>query len=115
MSIKRRYLLRPCEWLAGVQNKLLEALAMGLPCVASTAAWNGTVVCNGEGILATDDTREFAEHVVRLLQDDGFRAAMAGRARAAVEANYRWDGQMALLGQVIAAVTATPSASAVSG
>ena len=105
----------PLRMARGIQNKLLEALAMGLPCVASTAAWNGTVVRNGEGILATDDTKEFAEHVVRLLQDEGFRATMACRARAAVEANYRWDDQMALLDRVIAAMTATPSASAVSG
>ena len=94
----------PLRMARGIQNKLLEALAMGLPCVASTAAWRGTVVTNGEGILAADDAKEFADHVVLLLQDGEFRAAMARKARAAVEANYRWDRQLACLDRVVAAV-----------
>jgi sugar transferase (PEP-CTERM/EpsH1 system associated) len=95
----------PMRMARGIQNKLLEALAMGLPCVASTAAATGTVVQDGAGILAADDPEEFAGHVVRLLRDGAFRAAMAGKARAAVEANYRWDAQLACLDQVIAAVS----------
>ena len=78
---------------------------MGLPCVASTAAWNGTTIAQGEGILGTDNPREFAEHVVRLLQHGDWRADMARRARTAAEANYRWEAQMARLDQVIAAVS----------
>ena len=98
----------PLRLARGIQNKLLEALAMGLPCVASTAAWNGTVVPKGAGILVTDDSEEFAGQVVRLLRDDTLRAEMAGKARAVAEAKYRWDGQMASLDQVIARVTAWP-------
>ena len=69
----------PLRMARGVQNKLLEALAMGLPCVASTAAWRGTVVADGDGIIAADDPKKFARHVVDLLQDGARRAAMAGR------------------------------------
>jgi len=94
----------PMRMARGIQNKLLEALAMGLPCVASAAAAMGTVVQDGEGILAADDPEEFAQHVVRLLRDGAFRAAMAGKARAAAEANYRWEAQLACLDQVVAAV-----------
>jgi polysaccharide biosynthesis protein PslH len=95
----------PLRMARGIQNKLLEALAMGLPCVASEAAATGTVVANGEGILAADNPEEFAEHVMRLLRDSAFRAAMAGKARATAEANYRWDGQMARLDRVIETVS----------
>jgi sugar transferase (PEP-CTERM/EpsH1 system associated) len=98
----------PLRVARGVQNKLLEALAMGLPCVASTAAWRGTVVPKGAGILVSDDAEEFAELVVRLLRADAFRSEMACQARAAVESKYRWEGQMAALDRVIAAVTAWP-------
>jgi polysaccharide biosynthesis protein PslH len=93
----------PLRMARGVQNKLLEALAMGLPCVASTAAWRGTVVADGQGILATDEPRKFARHVTDLLGDSDGRAEMARRARAAAVANYRWDVQLACLDQVIAA------------
>ena len=104
----------PLRMARGVQNKVLEALAMGLPCVTSTAAWSGTVIPQGEGILATDDPKEFADHVLRLLRDGDFRAAMARKARAAAEANYRWDRPMAQLDRVIAAVTSRPLAAPVS-
>ncbi len=104
----------PLRMARGVQNKVLEALAMGLPCVTSTAAWSGTVIPQGEGILATDDPKEFADHVLRLLRESDFRAAMARKARAAAEANYRWDRPMAQLDRVIAAVTSRPLAAPVS-
>lgn len=102
----------PLRLARGIQNKLLEAMAMGLPCVTSTIAWNATAIASGEGILAADDPREFAAYIVRLLRDGEYRARMAERARAAVEANYRWDMQMARLDRVIAAVTAAPVGSA---
>lgn len=104
----------PLRMARGVQNKVLEALAMGLPCVTSTAAWSGTVIPQGEGILATDDPKEFADYVLRLLRDTDFRAAMARKARAAAEANYRWDRPMAQLDRVITAVTSRPLAAPVS-
>jgi len=102
----------PLRLARGIQNKLLEGLAMGLPCVTSTAAWNGTVVPRGEGILATDDPKEFAAYVVGLLRDDDYRASMARKARAAVEQDYRWETQMVHLDRVVAAVTASPAPAA---
>jgi polysaccharide biosynthesis protein PslH len=98
----------PLRMARGVQNKVLEALAMGLPCVTSVAAWSGTVVPQGEGILATDNPREFAEHVIRLLRDGDWRAEMARRARAAAEVNYQWEAQLARLDEVIAAAVSQP-------
>jgi hypothetical protein len=62
-------------------------------------------VANGEGLLVADEPQEFAGHVVRLLREPDFHAAMACKARAAVEANYRWATQFAALDRVIAAVS----------
>jgi sugar transferase (PEP-CTERM/EpsH1 system associated) len=98
----------PLRMARGVQNKLLEALAMGLPCVASTTARRGTELADGAGILAADDPAEFARHVVDLLQDDARRAEMARRARAAAEANYRWEAQLSRLDQIVAAAVSQP-------
>ena len=95
----------PLRMGRGIQNKLLEALAMGLPSVASTAAWSGTLVPKGKGVLVTDNPREFAEDVVHLLRDSDYRSAMARRARVAAETNCRWEEQMSHLDQVIEAVT----------
>jgi len=98
----------PLRMARGVQNKLLEALAMGLPCVASTAAWRGTAIARGEGILAADDPREFAAHVIDLLRDEKRRTEMGRRARAVAEAQCQWEAQMARLDQVIAGVVSEP-------
>ena len=69
----------------------------------STVARGGTVVADGEGILATDEPMEFARHVIDLLRDANRRWEMARRARSAAEANYRWAVQLARLDQVVAA------------
>jgi polysaccharide biosynthesis protein PslH len=98
----------PLRITRGVQNKLLEALAMGLPCVASTAAWSGTAISSGDGIVAADDPRQFAEYIIQLLRDPEWRAEMGRRARAVAEANYRWETQMVRLDQVIAAAVSQP-------
>ena len=98
----------PLRMARGVQNKLLEALAMGLPCVASTSAWSGTAIAKGEGILAADDPREFAAHIVDLLRDEKRRIEMGRRARAVAEAQCQWEAQMARLDQVIAGVVSEP-------
>jgi hypothetical protein len=49
---------------------------------------------------------------VRLLRDGAFRAKMAGKARAAVELNYRWETQLTNLDHVVATVSPRPASSA---
>jgi glycosyltransferase involved in cell wall biosynthesis len=98
-------LVAPMRMGRGIQNKVLEGLAMGLPCVTSIAAWNGTVIPQGQGILATDNPQMFAEHVLRLLRDDSYRADMGRNGRLQVEAHYGWDAQLKVLDSVVAQVT----------
>ena len=94
----------PLRMARGIQNKLLEAMAMGLPCVASSLAWRGTSIPQGEGVLVADEPGDFIAHIVRILQDAELRGQMSHRARRAVEADYGWDEQLSRLDAVIAAV-----------
>ena len=91
----------PLRMARGIQNKLLEAMAMGLPVVTGNAAWRGTVIAQGDGMFVSDDPAEFAALVVRLLTNHEFRRSMAARARDNAEHHYRWDTQMALLDDVL--------------
>ncbi len=95
----------PLRIARGIQNKLLEGLAMGLPCVSSRCSWGGTVIEEGEGILVADDPAEFADHAIRLLQDDQYREILARKARAVVEEKYRWDDQLQRLDRIIQRMT----------
>jgi polysaccharide biosynthesis protein PslH len=98
----------PLRIARGVQNKLLEALAMGLPCVASVAARSGTQISAPECILATDDPRQFAEYVIQLLRNAEWRAELGRKARAIAETEYGWEAQMAPFDRVIAAAVSRP-------
>ncbi|MEX2649052.1 MAG: TIGR03087 family PEP-CTERM/XrtA system glycosyltransferase [Alphaproteobacteria bacterium] len=100
----------PLRIARGIQNKLLEAMAMGLPCVTTSVAWRGTTIRDGDGLVVADDAEAFADAVVRLAQDAGLRAGLGRKARAAVEADYTWDIQMGRLDRVIETVMGRPGA-----
>jgi sugar transferase (PEP-CTERM/EpsH1 system associated) len=81
----------------GVQNKVLEAMAMARPVVASAAAFEGIEAEPDRHLLVADDAIAFAETIGALL-NDGPRAAKLGReARAHVAASYRWEARLAPL------------------
>jgi sugar transferase (PEP-CTERM/EpsH1 system associated) len=96
----------PLRIARGIQNKLLEAMAMGLPTVASTASFEGVEAEKETHLLVADEPADFARSVVRLLNEEALRTRMGRAARVCMEANYRWETQLSRLDQVIAAVTA---------
>ncbi len=70
-----------------------------------TLFMGGTVIPLGEGILVADDPREFAEHAIRLFQDEQYREQMGRKARAAVEKRYTWEAQLQRLDLIIQDMT----------
>jgi sugar transferase (PEP-CTERM/EpsH1 system associated) len=95
----------PMRLARGIQNKVLEAMASGVPVVASTAAWRGTGLAAGDGIVPAATAEAFADAVLDLLADPQRRAALGRRARAAMERDFTWAAQFARLDAVIADVT----------
>jgi sugar transferase (PEP-CTERM/EpsH1 system associated) len=100
----------PLHVARGIQNKLLEAMAMGLPTVATSAVFHGVEAEQNAHLLVADTAADFSAAVVRLLTDAGLRARLGHAARAWVEANYRWEVQLSRLDQVLALVTAGAAA-----
>ena len=94
----------PLRVARGIQNKVLEALAMGLPTVGTTSATQGVEGTPGSDYIVSDDATEFAEHVVQLLEDPAGARAMGDRARAFVEDKYRWENSLAPLDGVLAQI-----------
>jgi glycosyltransferase involved in cell wall biosynthesis len=76
---------------AGMQNKLVQAMACELPVVATKVANEGIGAVPDEHLIVRDDAESMAAAVVELLRDPA-RAQQLGRAaRAWVEASWTWD------------------------
>ena len=85
----------------GVQNKLLEAMAMARPVVASTAAATGIDALPGEHLLVAEGADGIADAVCVLFDDRAAAMPMGQAARARMIARYGWDARMAPLGELL--------------
>ena len=76
---------------AGMQNKIIQAMACETPVVATTAANEGVGGTPGEHLLVADDADGIRDAVVQLLGDPELAARIGRAAREFVEANWTWD------------------------
>ena len=75
---------------AGLKNKVLEALAMGAPVLATPLSVDGINVIDGESaIIAPVD--QIAAETRRLLRDDATRESLSRKGRALIETEYSWE------------------------
>ncbi len=93
----------PLRLARGIQNKLLEAMAMARAIVASPAAFEGIDAVPGRDLLVADGARAEADAVLALLADPPRAAALGAAARARVEARYGWAARLAALDALLAA------------
>ncbi len=80
----------PLRLGAGIKNKVLEALAMGCPVVATPISLDGIAVEEGQNVLIADSTA-MIDAIVRVLQDDDLRATLSKQGRELIESRYSWD------------------------
>lgn len=92
----------------GMSNALLEAMAMGLPVVATAVGGNQEVVTDGRsGVLVPADAAgAMAAAIARVLDDGAFAAALGSAARRAVEERYGARSMVRRLEAVYAAAAA---------
>lgn len=86
-----RIFIAPMFIGTGLQNKLLEAMAMGLPCITTTLANNALKATPDESILIADDKATFVHHVLRLLEQNDFYTKIATNGKQFIQTNYRWS------------------------
>lgn len=76
---------------SGMQFKILEAMACGVPVVA-TSIGQGDICCKaGVDILVRDDASAFAQDVIALLQSAVLREQVGGAGFVYVQKNHSWD------------------------
>ncbi|MBN1826475.1 MAG: glycosyltransferase [Candidatus Eisenbacteria bacterium] len=92
----------PLRYAAGVQNKIVEAMAAGLPVVTSSPGNCGLQARSGSEILVYDSLEEFAVATGDLLRDPNRAAAIGERGRAFVRSRFSWDRVAERVGELLA-------------
>jgi sugar transferase (PEP-CTERM/EpsH1 system associated) len=91
----------PLRIARGIQNKVLEAMAMARPVVASPAAFEGIEAEPGRDLLIADGAGAQAEAIAGLLGDPDRARAMGRAARARMVEAYRWEARLAPLADLV--------------
>ncbi|HEX5267704.1 MAG TPA: glycosyltransferase [Acidimicrobiales bacterium] len=86
-----RVAIVPVRIGTGSRVKALEAMAAGRPVAGTTIGLEGIDAQAGRDVLVGDSPVALAEAVVRLLDDDGLAAQVAGAGRRLVGTRYRWS------------------------
>ncbi len=85
---RARFLICPILGKTGQQIKIVEAMAHGVPVIATRAAAEGSPLCHGENGLIAKDAAEFAGYVVQLWRDRELCRALGERARATIARDH---------------------------
>ena len=94
-------MVAPLRIARGTQNKILEAMAMGVPVVTSTVAAGGVDALVKDHLLVADSAQEFAQGVLRLVENPTERQRLAVAGRARMLSHHAWPSSMARLDGII--------------
>ena len=89
----------PVKISQGIQNKILEALASGLPVVATKAALDGMASTKDLPVAEARDAGNFAEHVIRFLRTP-LTDTQIETCRKLLRSNYSWDTNLSAFDQL---------------
>ena len=89
--------IAPLRIARGIQNKVLEALAMAKPLVCTSSAFEGISAIPGKDLFVCDHPLDFAEQVLLLLSNQKLRQQTARNGRKCMEQLYSWESQLVKL------------------
>ena len=81
----------PLRFGAGTQNKVLEAMAMGIPVVCSNIGFGGLGIKSGDGAVMQTDPVAFAKSVVDILLSEQERRRIGGEGVRIIKTKFDWD------------------------
>lgn len=85
-----RIFVAPMQISIGLQNKLLEAMAMKIPCITSELANNALGGTNNENIIVCNKPEEYAHAIIRLLENAEEADKLACAGNDFIRANFNW-------------------------
>lgn len=86
---------------AGVKNKILAAMAMGLPVVTNTLSLSGIAAKEDEHAIVAGTANEFADKIGAVLRDRALARRLSENGRRLVEQRYTWSSQAMLLEEAL--------------
>jgi glycosyltransferase involved in cell wall biosynthesis len=93
----------PLRLARGLQNKILEAMAMGRPVVAAQECSEALTAEPGRELISAADAETFVQAVDGLLRDPQRAAAVGSAGRQHVLRHYSWDAHLASFDRHLAA------------
>ena len=81
----------PVQAGAGMQNKMVEFMAMGKPIVATTVANEGIGAEPGAHVVLADEPEDMAKEILQLFAEPDRATAIGAAARKFVEENWTWE------------------------
>lgn len=100
-----RLFIAPMRLGSGLQNKLLEAMAMGVPCVTTPIANEALGATPGTHILVGNSPQELASHILSLLADPAQAQSLSAAALDFVHQNYSWPAAVQPLEDIFSQIT----------
>jgi glycosyltransferase involved in cell wall biosynthesis len=83
-------MLSPMVYSVGIQNKVLEAMALGTPVVVAAQAAEALEARPGRDLLVAETPQEFANATLRLMHDDELHSTLSQCGRRYVEEQHNW-------------------------
>jgi sugar transferase (PEP-CTERM/EpsH1 system associated) len=93
----------PLRLARGIQNKVLEAMAMARAVVCSPQALTGIRAEPGVHVLIARSAQQFSDAVLLCADDEALRRRLALAARALVERSYRWETRLDEMEELVSA------------
>jgi len=96
-----RIFIAPMQIGTGLQNKLLEAMSMQIPCITSPLANQALQAKEDQEILVASDPETYARHILSLLNNPQKAAEIALQGNAYVHRNFSWETETAKIDKMI--------------
>ena len=81
----------PLRFGAGTQNKVLEAMAAGVPVVCSEIGFEGLGIESGQGAIKETNSSDFSNSVLELLDSEQKRIEVGTKGKSVIEENFSWE------------------------
>lgn len=96
-----RLSVAPLRYGAGVKGKVNQAMAWGLPVVATSCAAEGMFLTHGEDVLIADSSEDFAEQIVRAYNDETLWSTLSDGGLENVERYFSYNAARRAIGDLV--------------